>query len=64
MWLHGGKQNFEVNNQNTVLVEEEVWEDKVKDGLISWTVQNLKVQALYDVKLCQMINSYRSFDRL
>jgi hypothetical protein len=35
VWSHGGKQNYEVNNQNTLLVKEEVWEDKVKDGLIS-----------------------------
>ena len=28
-----------------MLVEEEISEDKIKDGVINWTVQNLKIQA-------------------
>jgi len=35
VWSQGGKQNYEVNNQNTMLVEEEVWKDEEKDGWIS-----------------------------
>jgi hypothetical protein len=34
-------------NTNLVVEDEEFWDDNVKDWVITWTLQNFKLQAFY-----------------